>query len=175
MNELRSESPSKTTGYIKTHFCHFWTTKACSMLLSLQHALVLSIQKIWCNQHDCLFPWRHITLHFCIVLDWIFWTINVFMYCLFSDPSGNCSLTPGYTITFWKRWGVREHLQSSFCCCPWLSEVYELRLALKCGSGLRCSSHSQSSVFKSWEIWFTRASSQNCSNKLLDSEHRVSN
>jgi hypothetical protein len=59
------------------------------------------------------------------------------MYYLFSDPSGNCSLRPGCTITFWERWGVGGggHLQSSFCYCPWLSEVYELKLALKCGSG----------------------------------------
>ena len=82
-----------------------------------------------------MFPWTHITLHFCIVLDWIFWTINVLMYCLFSDPSGNCSLRPGRTITFWERWGGGEHLQSSFCYFPWLSEVYKLKVALKCGSG----------------------------------------
>lgn len=74
--------------------------------------------------------------------------LNILNYYCFDVLFGNRSLRPGCTIAFWEKWGWREHLRSSFCYCPWLSEVYKLRLALKCGSRMQCSSHSQSSVFK---------------------------
>jgi hypothetical protein len=157
MNELRSEYPSKTTGYIKTFLSflnkkhilrcfHFnthnstqrsppcapktgphlqWITK---ILLGCQRtnginptSATRQQQKIWHNQHG------HITLDLCTVLDRTFLTATVLMYCLSSDPSGNCSLRPGRTVTFWERQEGPWSTHRADCYCPSLSEVYELR------------------------------------------------